>query len=329
MSSTGEFEFIRQRLAPLAANYPGAFDLTDDAAVLSVPDGQEIVVTSDTLIEGVHFLADDPANSVAIKALRVSVSDLSAMGATPSACMLSISWPREGSDEQRERFVDGLAQECAARGISLIGGDTTVTDGPWTVTGTLFGLAPKGGVVRRSGARPGDILAVTGSIGNSGLGLQVARGTVDLNPALNTRLVKHYRVPPVRSDTAGFVRQFASAAIDISDGLIADSGHLANASGVGICLELQKIPVSAGLVEFWLRDHDSRIDGLVFLATCGDDYELLLSIPADRFEAAAVAFASKECALTAIGHVVKRRGVTVLGEGGAELQIGKAGFTHF
>ena len=328
MSSTGEFEFIRHRLAPLAANYPGAFDLTDDAAVLAVPEGQELVVTSDTLIEGVHFLADDPADTVAIKALRVSISDLSAMGAEPSAAMLSISWPRSGSEAQRNLFVDGLAQECAARGISLIGGDTTITDGPWTLTGTLFGLVPKGRAVLRSGAKPGDVLAVTGPIGNAGLGLQILQGQCDLGVSANTALINAYRLPPVRSDLVGHIRDDAHAAIDISDGLIADAGHIAETSNFALQLELSALPVSSE-AQRWLAEQDDSNTALSWLASCGDDYELLMSIPQNEFSAAASAFASKGCVLTAIGHVSEGRGVTILGEGGAKLQISKAGFTHF
>lgn len=323
MSGEGEFGYIRRRLAPLAAGYPGAFDLTDDAAVLSVPEGHELVVTSDTLVEGVHFLAADPPESVAIKTLRVSLSDLAAMGADPHGALLSIAWPATGGAAQREAFADGLARELGDRAIPLIGGDTTTSPGPWTLTGTLFGTVPEGQAVRRSGARPGDELYVTGTIGDAGLGLLSLQGEGGLGEAIG-----RYRQPPVRGAIAPALRATASAAIDVSDGLIADAGHVASASGCALVIDLTAIPLSP-VAKSWCARQGTEDQARAQLASFGDDYELLVCLAPDRAGELAAAAQSAGFPLTRIGRIEAGQGVRVLGAKGEPVEIAKGGFTHF
>tara|TARA_R110002072_G_scaffold5008_2_gene33857 strand:+ start:1123 stop:2109 length:987 start_codon:yes stop_codon:yes gene_type:complete len=328
MSGDGEFEFIRRRLAPLAASYPGAFDLGDDGAVLQVPEAHELVVTTDTLISGVHFLPDDPPESVAIKVIRASVSDLTAMGAEPQAALLSISWPPDAADDLRTRFVDGLAVELRARDIALIGGDTTVTPGPWTLTGTLFGSVPKGQVLRRSGAQAGDILAMTGTVGDAGLGLLALTGTLAVDASDRAEFVERYRIPPVRSELVDLLRDHASAALDISDGLLADAAHIADQSGVALKIELNSILVSDA-ADHWLSGEKDKPVARIRLATSGDDYEILFSCRPDAWPELMRSAIRFDVPITRIGRVVTGQGVRVLDEDGKPLDIAKAGFTHF
>ncbi|MEE2566670.1 thiamine-phosphate kinase [Hyphobacterium marinum] len=323
MSGEGEFGYIRRRLAPLASGYTGAFNLTDDAAVLAVPVGCELVVTSDTLIEGVHFLPGDPPETVAVKALRVSLSDLAAMGAEPHAAMLSISWPRDGSTDLRDRFTDGLAEELSVRAVPLIGGDTTVTPGPWTITGTLFGSLPAGSAVRRAGARAGDHVYVTGTIGDAGLGLLSLQGEAGLGAA-----VERYRIPPVRTALASHLRGRANAMIDISDGLAADAGHLSTVSQVALDVTLADLPLS-GTARDWVARQDDPDIARARLAGYGDDYELLFCAPADCHHAIQRAARETGIPITRIGQVKKGEGVRLLDGSGAPVQIDSAGFTHF
>lgn len=323
MSGEGEFGYIRRRLAPLASAYPGAFNLTDDAAVMAVPDGHELVVTSDTLIEGVHFRSDDPPDTVAVKTLRVSLSDLAAMGADPHAAMLSISWARGADADIRERFADGLAGELAAHGIPLIGGDTTVTLGPWTIAGTLFGTLPAGTAVRRSGARVGDALYVTGCIGDAGLGLMSLCGEADLDGAID-----RYRLPPVRTGLAPHLRGLANAMIDVSDGLAADAGHIAAASHVALDIDLSELPLS-DVAQAWVAKQEDPDAARARLAAFGDDYELLFCAPSSAHHCLDALARETGIGMTRIGQVRAGEGVCLRDASGEPVQIDSAGFTHF
>lgn len=323
-----EFKFIRDRLAALSRGFPGALDLKDDGALLSCGPDEEIVLTQDTLVAGVHFLDTDPADLVARKALRVNLSDLAAMGAMPVAVMTSVAWPREGGDALREDWVRGLAEDLNGAELPLIGGDTTVTPGPWTMTITAIGKTPKGKALTRSGAKPGDLVCVTGTIGDAGLGLKLLQGEIDLSDGSRDFVATRYRVPAPRLEMGLALRGTATACIDISDGLLADAGHVAAASGVGLTLNLGDLPRSDAAAE-WLGDQGDLDAALITLASAGDDYELLFTLPPEAFDAAYMAALQSGVRLTQIGEVTQGEGVTALGMTGETLSIESAGFTHF
>lgn len=291
-----EFETIDRLLRPLA-DHPAARGLADDCAVLAGPGEGDLVLTHDTLVEGVHFLPDDPLDLVARKLLRVNLSDLAAKGAEPFGYLLSVSWsPRCGWPE-RERFVAGLAEDQARFGLTLLGGDTTGAPDRLVVGATLLGRVPPGAAPARSGARPGDRLLVSGTIGDGWLGLLAARG--ELTGPHAVTLAKRYRLPEPRLALREAVRR-AHAAADVSDGLLADAGRIAEASGTGVEIDLERLPLSDGAAA-WLAGQADPADARVRLAAGGDDYELVLAVdPAAAAEVMALARAAG-VSLTEVG----------------------------
>lgn len=314
-----EFEIIGRIFAPLAG--AGAFGLTDDAAIIPARPGFDLVVTTDAIAEGTDFFAFDPAASVAQKALRVNLSDLAAKGAAPHLYLLNIALPPSITPGWLEAFADGLADDQREFGISLLGGDTARTEGPLSITVTAFGFVPEGAMVRRAGAQPGDDVHVTGVIGDSGGGLAIFRREKhSLDETQRDALIGRYRVPqPPVAFGARTLRAFASAAADVSDGLIADLGHIASASGVKLVVEADAIPRSAALRAFW-GDTDA---GIVRAATAGDDYQIAFT--ADPRHRAAIAAAG---VATCIGRVQAGQGVELVREGRI-LPVARPGFRHF
>lgn len=267
----GEFDWIAQLLRPLTRGAPEALDLLDDAAVLPSRPGFDLVVTKDALAAGVHFLEDDPLDLVARKLLRVNLSDLAAKGAEPYGYFLSTAWPTGTDWDAKALFARGLAEDGETFDLRLFGGDTVSTPGPLTVTATLLGWVPAGRAVLRRGARAGDRLGVSGPIGDGFLGLLSARGELDERFA---RVSNHYRHPEPRLDLIATLRDQASAAADVSDGLLADAGHIAEASGCAVSIDLERMPVSPE-GEIWLSERGDRAEGLSVLATGGDDYQIV------------------------------------------------------
>lgn len=321
----GEFETIRRLLAPLAHPEWGR-GLKDDVAVVPSRPGHDLVLTKDVIVEGVHFLSTDPLDTVARKLLRVNLSDLAAKGAEPFGYLLACHWsPRCGWPE-RMSFVDGLRADQKTFGVALLGGDTVVTPGPASFSLTLLGWTPKGRTVGRAGARPGDGVFVTGAIGDGWLGLEAVQGRLSLDPERLAALADHYRTPEPRTGFAGVIRDMATASIDVSDGLIADLGHLADAGRVGVEIDLEVVPLSAA-GHAWF---DGRVDeqaALEKLVTGGDDYEVAFTAAA-RDEAALRREAERRhLRLTRIGRVVAGHGVTAR-FGGRPVAFGHAGFTH-
>jgi thiamine-monophosphate kinase len=263
-----EFNRIARYFAPLAA--PGALGLRDDAAVFSPPPGRELVLTADAMVAGVHFLPDDPPDLVARKLLRVNLSDIAAKGAVPIGYLVTVSVPHGTDDGWFAAFAAGLAADQAEYGVVLFGGDTTATPGPATLSLTMIGHVAPGTAVRRAGARPGDGVWVTGTIGDGALGLRAARGEI-ADP--DGYLADRYRLPHPRVGFA--VCGVASASMDVSDGLVQDLGHICRASGVSAEIEAARVPLSDA----------ARALGPSWLETCltgGDDYELLLAVPPER-----------------------------------------------
>ncbi|WP_296820354.1 thiamine-phosphate kinase [Brevundimonas sp.] len=305
-----EFETIARLLRPLATD-PAARGLLDDAAVLTPQPGRQLVLTHDTLVEGVHFLASDPPGTVAQKLLRTNLSDLAAKGAEPFGYLMSTAWSPRCDWTFREAFAAGLAEDQGRFGLSLLGGDTVSTPGPLTVGATLLGWGEPSRCPSRSGARAGDLLFVSGPIGDGLLGLKAALGELD-----GPRLLDHYRRPEPRLDLIHLARA-ATASADVSDGLIADAGRIAEASGLGVRLDLAAMPVSAE-GRAWLDGQPDEASARLQLATGGDDYQLLL--------AAAPGDAARFSGLTQVG-VFEGEAVEVVFDG-AILPVARAGWRH-
>jgi len=321
----GEFGRIERFFRPLTAGFPGAFALTDDAAVIDVPAGAELVVTTDAVLAGVHFLPGDPPEDVARKALRVNLSDLAAKGAQPLAYTLTLAIGGDIPDAWVERFASGLAADQALYGIALAGGDSVSTPGPVTVSITAMGLVASGKMVRRSGARAGDTVFVTGTIGDSALGLAVLMRRLVVSPDDEAMLTARYRLPQPRSSLASAISTHAHAAIDISDGLAADFGHLCRASGVSGEILLPRIPLSPAARRV-LEADPARLSSIL---AGGDDYEILFTAPPESAAALAEAALCQGVALTGIGHIEAGEARSrIIGASGLPVRLDRLGWTH-
>jgi thiamine-monophosphate kinase len=265
-----EFDWIAA-LRPLTRGAPSALGLMDDAAVLPGRPGFDLVISEDAMVEGVHFLAGEGADIVARRLLRTSLSDLAAKAAEPFGYTLTTAWPAARGWDDRLAFIRGLDEDGRRYDVALLGGDTVATPGPLVVSATVFGWVPSGRMIRRSGARPGHALVVCGAIGDGALGLLAARGEALEGAAA---LAAHYRLPEPRFDLRAALRTHAAAAADVSDGLIADALHLAEASACRLVIDLERMPLStAG--RGWLSVQADRGDALLRLASGGDDYALV------------------------------------------------------
>jgi thiamine-monophosphate kinase len=322
----GEFQRIAKFFAPLSGNAQGAFGLTDDAARLRVKPGRELIVTTDALVEGVHFFRDDPAGAIAQKALRVNLSDLAAKGAEPEAYLLALSLPGWADDDWLAGFAGGLSDDQTRFGISLIGGDTTSTPGPLTLAITAMGSMAEGHMLLRSGARPGDVVFVSGTIGDAGAGLAIRMGRKDaLAPADRDFLLARYRLPEPRLALGRALAGCASAALDVSDGLVGDLGHVADTSGVRIVVEANRVPLSAA----YSRAFGGDAGAVLGAATAGDDYEIAFTAPRSARDAVRDAAAQAGVAVSEIGRVEEGAGVVLLDSGGRPIPVERPGFTHF
>ncbi len=286
----------------------------DDAAVIPQRPGFDLVVTKDAIVEGVHFPSGEAPDLVARKLVRVNVSDLAAKAAEPFAAFLAVAWPTGFAQRDRERFAMGLASDLEAFGLDLMGGDTVKTPGPFTCTLTAMGWVPTGRMVRRAGARPGDKLLVSGAIGDATLGLAAVMGEIS-DP--DGRLTHRYRIPEPRVDLRETLRRHATAAADVSDGLIADARHIAEASGVGLTIDLDRIPLS-GAAATWLEGQADVAASLLRLGTGGDDYEVVCTMASG---------VRKPTGFTVIGEVREGAGVEVLAAG-RPVDPGDGGWRH-
>lgn len=317
-----EFDLIRTYFSDLGA--PRA-DVTlgvgDDCALLSVPPGQRLALSIDTLVSGIHFLPDVDPESLGHKSLAVGLSDLAAMGAEPAWATLALTLPPELATQGApwvEAFARGLGQLAAAHGVRLVGGDTT--SGPLAVTVQVHGLVPAGLEVRRSGARPGDLVYVSGTLGDAGLALRELLAGRSPEIGLRTRLER----PTPRVALGKALRGAASAMIDVSDGLAADLGHILDASGVAAELELDRLPLSPPVAESVGQGGDWALP-----LSSGDDYELCFCLPADRFEALAALTGRSGCPVTLIGRTHAGRGLMCRRRDGALIDLPRTGFDHF
>lgn len=308
-----EFTLIDRYFSPLAEGFPGAEGLRDDAALLAPPKGMEIVATTDTMNEGVHFIGDEPPGDLAKKLLRVNLSDLAAKGAQPWCYLLNLGLPQGCGEAWVADFARGLAEDQQRYGLHLAGGDSTNTRGGISLSVTAFGLVEKGKIVRRSGAKPGDLLYVTGTIGDAHLGLKAARGELEASEEDTAYFLSAYRLPDPPVACARELGGLASAAMDISDGLAQDLGHLCAASGVGARVNARDVPLSEAA-----RRQNVELGALL---TGGDDYQLLLAIPPGREVV-------QGTRLTRIGSITEEKCVEFLGANDAPMALDVTGWQH-
>lgn len=327
-SPSAEDSLIARYFKPIAAD-PGALGLVDDAAVLS-SSGEDIVVTTDAVVEGVHYLADDPPETIARKALRVNLSDLAAKGARPAGFVLTLAL-RSQEDAWLRPFADALGEDARNFVCPLLGGDTVSTPGPQMISITAFGRVPRGRMVGRTGARPGDRILVTGTIGDAALGLDVlksgaAAAALTSDAAARKALVSRYRVPQPRNLLAQAVLDFATAAMDVSDGLAGDLTKLCAASGVSASVDVASVPLSAAAVGLLARN----IICVETLLAGGDDYEVLCTVPSAQSDALIAAGRAVGVAVTAIGTIIEgHERPRFLDEQGQELSLARLSYSHF
>jgi thiamine-monophosphate kinase len=326
--ASGEDALIARYFKPLATD-PGAFALIDDAAILKAT-GEDLVVKTDAIVEGVHFLPDDPPDTVARKALRVNLSDLASKGAVPCGFLLTLAL-RKADDAWLAPFARGLGEDAAQYGCPLLGGDTVSTPGPLMISIAAFGRVPSGKMVHRFGAQPGDRVVVTGTIGDASLGLDILKGGAAAaaladDPAARDLLVGRYRVPQPRNALAQVIRDYASASMDVSDGLAGDLAKLCAASGVSAAIDAPSIPLSAPAAALVARG----TVGVGTLVSAGDDYEILGAIPENRYEAFARAAHLAGVAVTPIGTVIAGKAAPrFLDAQGRELALPRPSYSHF
>jgi thiamine-monophosphate kinase len=319
-----EFQRIRQFYAPLAG--PGGLGLLDDAALVDCRGGRRLVVTADAIVEGVHYLPDDPADLVARKLLRVNLSDLAAMGARPLHYLLTTALPAAVGANWIADFARGLKEDQRRFGVDLLGGDSVATPGPALFSLTAIGEVAAGMEVRRSGAQPGNLVWVSGTIGDSFLGLGARDGAYPELPAEHrAALIARFQIPDPRVELGQRLAGTAHAMIDVSDGLLADLGHICQTSHVAAVVELGRLPLSpaARLVVAAEPGIRSR------LATGGDDYELLFSAPPDAAESIAALSAQLGVPITMIGRIEAGAGVRLIDNAGQTITVEAAGYRHF
>ena len=318
----GEFSFIRRCFAGLAG--PAALDLRDDAALFTPPPGRELVMAADAMVENVHFLSSDPPDTIGGKLLRCNLSDLAAMGARPEGWLLTLARPAHITDAWFEAFSRGLKADQERFGLTLMGGDTTSTKGPLVLSLTIIGSVIPGQAIQRRGAQAGDGLWVTGTIGDGALGLQALLGKL-ADP--DGALARRYHTPEPRIGLPLY--GLASAAMDVSDGLVQDAGHLARENGLTVTIRAADVPLS----------HAARATGQTWRETCltgGDDYEILMAIPPEHeptlLKSGCVQTPHGPVTLTRIGAFSApdhgQSGVQVIDEEGVPVAFSRGGWSH-
>ena len=321
-----EFDIINSLFAPLAQGFDGSLGLRDDAAILRVAQGEELVVTTDAISEGIHFIGSEAPEWIAKKLLRSNLSDLAAMGAKPLCYFLSIMLPENTGSEWIERFARGLAEDQSLFGITLAGGDTIATKGLFSASVTAMGTVKLGTALRRAGAKIGNSVYVSGTLGDSALGLALLqqRLGVEVSPIDSLWLKERYFLPHPRLGLGQRLVGVAHAAMDISDGLVQDLGHLCAASNVGAVLHRKWLPLSDAAQHVI----DSQDDWWQAVLSGGDDYELLFTAPATAKERIAEIAAELHLPLTMVGEIVAGDGVSVQDEHGLDVTPEIKGYSH-
>lgn len=327
---TGEEAIIQGFLAPLAAGFPGAFGLKDDCALLTPEPGTELVLKTDPVAEGVHFLPDDAPGDVGWKALAVNVSDLAAKGATPIGYLMALSFPAAPSADWLQAFAQGLEQAQQQFGCHLMGGDTDRRPGPVTISITVVGSVPRGGMVRRNTARSGDAVFVSGTLGDAALGLPLRRNarlaeTWRLTAADAEHLRRRYVRPTPRLGLGQALRTHSASAMDISDGLAKDLSRMCGASGCGANIRLADLPLSPAAAKALAAD--PRL--ISAIAAGGDDYEILACVPADKASDFVAAARDAGVDMTRIGTLTGGSDVIFEGADGVPVSFPASGWDHF
>jgi thiamine-monophosphate kinase len=319
VSLPAEFSLIARHFLPLAGK--GALALSDDAAVLDTPSGQ-LVLAADAMVAGVHFLPDDPPETIGRKLLRVNLSDLAAMGAAPLGYLVTVALPKGTTPEWLDAFAAGLAADQAEFGLSVLGGDTVSTPGPLTLSLTILGTVPPGQALLRKGARVGDELWVSGTIGDGALGLRAARGTL----ADDGFLAGRYRLPQPRVALGQALRGVARAAMDVSDGLVQDCGHLCRLAACGAAIEAGAVPLSDSARAALAADPAL----LPLILSGGDDYELLFAAAPEDASRVIEAGRVARTPVTRVGRFTAGTpDVRVVDPNGSELSLPRGGWSHF
>lgn len=318
----GEFDLIARYFSRLGAERPDVrIGVGDDGAVVMPPSSRELVVVTDSLLEGVHFPPGSPAASIGHRAFAVNLSDLAAMGAHPAWGLLALTLP-SADEEWLAQFSRAAGDLCRKHGVALIGGDTT--RGPLSITVTLVGIVPIGVALERKGGQPGDAVFVSGSPGDSAAGLALEQGRLHVADPLSAQILRdRFLFPTPRCDIGVALRGLASACIDVSDGLGGDLEKLCAASGCGAELDAAALPVSEALLAAMGREAARE-----YALTGGEDYELLFTVPLARLGAMTNAVARGLGPVTRIGSLVAGKGVKVFARGGV-MQFSGSGFDHF
>ncbi len=321
----GEADLIARHFAPLAG--PAGLELRDDAALMRPPPGEDLVLTADALVAGVHFLADDPPGAIARKALRVNLSDLAAKGARPLGFLLTLALPSDWRDDWLAAFAEGLGADVSAFNCPLIGGDTVATPGPTTLSVTAIGSVAHGRMARRTGVRPGDRLYVTGTIGDAAIGLKVRLGQgPDIPQADKAFLLERYLTPEPRLKLIDAMATHANGGMDISDGFVGDLAKMLEVSGVSARVPIYRLPLSPAARAAVAADPDL----FEVAATGGDDYELLASAPPESAAAFEAAAAAAGVPLTFIGKAVEGwRPPDFIGPDGNSVVFARGAYSHF
>jgi thiamine-monophosphate kinase len=317
-----EFDMIRRYFAAQTQHRADVIHgIGDDAAIVRIPDRQELAITTDTLVEGVHFAVNTLPYDIGYKSLAVNLSDLAAMGATPAWITLALTLPK-AADEWLRDFCAGFFALANRFGIQLIGGD--LTRGPLSITVQAMGFVPQQQAILRSGARPSDLIYVTGTLGDAGLGLACLQKKIRTREEHEKHALERLLHPEPRLAVGEALRGIASAAIDISDGMSADLGHILDESHVGAVIDVEKLPLSDTL-----KDSLPAPEAIAMALTAGDDYELCFTIPAHKRDELQSRLSSISCSFTCIGAITAQAGLELLYEDGKKYHGPTKGYEHF
>lgn len=323
--TSGEDKLIARYFGPLATD-PGALGLSDDAAFIKPPPGTEMVLKTDAIVGGIHFFPEDPAAAVAQKALRVNLSDLAAKGARPLGFLVTLALPKEIGEDWLSSFASGLREDIATYKCPLFGGDTVRSPGPIMVSVATFGAVPEGRMVKRSGAKAGDHVFVTGTIGDAALGLRLRQGASwPLDETQREHLKSRYLLPRPRNALAQAVLDNASGSMDVSDGLAGDLAKLCRVSKVAAEIDVSKVPLSDAAKAAIAHDA-SLIEPAL---SGGDDYEILCTVPPANIDRFRVAAMIAKTAITDIGTIGAGEGAVFRAASGETMAFARASFSHF
>lgn len=323
LSFMKEFELIKSYFAERGKERPEvALGVGDDAAIVKVRDKCELLISTDTLVEGVHFFKGMDPRSLGHKAIAVNLSDIAAMGGEPAWISLALTLPSI-DQEWVAAFADGVFETCQYYNVQVIGGDTT--QGPLSITVTVHGLVPEGKALKRSGAKPGDYIYVTGSLGDAGVAVAWQNEKLTIPEKYQSVLRNRLECPTPRVAVGQAIRDFASAAIDVSDGVISDLQHIMNASGVGAAIDVDNLPLSQALRQSVPQEDEQ----LSYALAAGDDYELLFTVPSDKRGGLEVNLAQYNVDVTCIGQLQGLTPEITLRKGGEPIDLAFQGFQHF